>query len=130
MGLGGEEHRREARSLLPVGEGGLPAGPPRSCSGEGGEGGGARRRGREGRRSTPAAGADRREEAATNFFLPWCGVVGSDGEGKGGPAGYTWWVCAGGVRKKSIFGRNALQIAIFWYFIVFPHYPLPNKYDG
>jgi hypothetical protein len=32
--------------------------------------------------------------------------------------------------KKIIFGRNALQIMIFWYFIVFPPYPLPKIYDG
>jgi hypothetical protein len=35
-----------------------------------------------------------------------------------------------GEKKMSLFGRNALQIAIFWYFIVFPPYPLPETYDG
>jgi hypothetical protein len=34
------------------------------------------------------------------------------------------------VRKKFIFGRNVLQIAIFWYFIVLVSYPLPKIYDG
>jgi hypothetical protein len=32
--------------------------------------------------------------------------------------------------KKIVFSRNALQIAIFWYFIVLPPYPLPKTYDG
>jgi hypothetical protein len=40
------------------------------------------------------------------------------------------WVCVWWVRKQFVFGRNALQIAIFWYFIVLPPYPLPKIYDG
>jgi hypothetical protein len=33
------------------------------------------------------------------------------------------------VRKKIVFGRNTLQIVIFWYFVVLPPYPLPKTYD-
>jgi hypothetical protein len=48
----------------------------------------------------------------------------------GGPVtGTIRRVCAVGV-KKSFFGRNTLQIAIFWYFIVLPPYPLPRTYYG
>jgi hypothetical protein len=31
--------------------------------------------------------------------------------------------------KKIVFGRNTLQIVIFWYFVVLPPYPLPKTYD-
>jgi hypothetical protein len=34
-----------------------------------------------------------------------------------------------GEKNNSFFGKNALQIAIF-YFIVRPPYPLPKTYDG
>jgi hypothetical protein len=33
-------------------------------------------------------------------------------------------------KKHYVFGRNALQIAIIWYFMVLPPYPLPKTYDG
>jgi hypothetical protein len=94
-----------------TGEFDLPTGPTRSCSGEGGEGGGARRRGREGRRSAPAAEA-RREEgnpgdrqheearsrwpAARGHFFAY--GVGSDrGRGWGrkvGPRRWRWSAAA------------------------------------
>jgi hypothetical protein len=35
-----------------------------------------------------------------------------------------------GEKNITFFGRNALQNAIFWYFIVLPPYPLPKTYDG
>jgi hypothetical protein len=48
--------------------------------------------------------------------------------------GPTWvrvgWVRRREVRKIICFWQNALQIAIFWYFIVLPPYPLPKTYDG
>jgi hypothetical protein len=34
------------------------------------------------------------------------------------------------LRLNYVFGRNALQIAIFWYFIVLPPYPLPKHMTG
>jgi hypothetical protein len=46
---------------------------------------------------------------------------------KRGPGGYKGRVHKSWVRKKFVYGRNALQIAIFWYFIVFPPYPLPKN---
>jgi hypothetical protein len=33
-----------------------------------------------------------------------------------------------GEKNIYVFGRNALQIAIFWYFIVLPPYPPPKKH--
>jgi hypothetical protein len=47
-----------------------------------------------------------------------------------GHGGYSRWVETTLVKKQFVFGRNALQIAIFWYFIVLPPYPLPKTYDG
>jgi hypothetical protein len=47
----------------------------------------------------------------------------------GGPDGYKGRVCERRV-KKNVFGINALQIAIFRYFIVLPPYPLAKTSDG
>jgi hypothetical protein len=47
----------------------------------------------------------------------------------GSTSGYNAWVYARWVRKKFVFGGKTLQIAIFWYFIVLPPYPLPKTYD-
>jgi hypothetical protein len=43
---------------------------------------------------------------------------GADGGNLGGSSGYTTWVRTWWVRKTIYFGRNALQIAIFRYFVV------------
>jgi hypothetical protein len=51
-----------------------------------------------------------------------------EGEKRDG-VGTTQWVRTAGGEKTIRFGRNTLQIAIFWYFIVLPPYRLPETYD-
>jgi hypothetical protein len=32
--------------------------------------------------------------------------------------------------KQFVYGKNALQITIFWHFIILPPYQLPKIHDG
>jgi hypothetical protein len=45
----------------------------------------------------------------------------------GPDAGRGGWVKRGWWKKQFVFGRNPLQIAIFWYLIVLASYPLQKN---
>jgi hypothetical protein len=48
---------------------------------------------------------------------------------KGGPGGYIGWLSVGWVRKIIRFWQKHSPNCNFWYFIVFPPYPLPKTND-
>jgi hypothetical protein len=75
---------------------------------------------------SPEAGAIRSASGAVRVGRVWWIQVG----GRVGPTGIGGRVCAGGVKIIFVFGRNALQIAIFWYFIVLPPYPFQKHMTG
>jgi hypothetical protein len=112
-------------SAFAAGDGGLHAGPSRSCSGEGGEGGGARMREKEGRSCAPAVGADRREETRSFFFYTgWPGGQGqffssvgwaATGKGKVGLTGTGGRVRRVQVKKvKRFFSETPSELRFFF----------------